>query len=157
MPFIFCSWFPLYKKVNLRRKKPWEKAQYDILTRKMSLCTILDLFRSFFYLDMIWNIIMKSFHLESWWIVMWRWQSNKWLSSPYISMYVQYYKGCNVCSKMISHITSNCFTYVTKTIANLTTYSRKHYNGTIVFEIDIMKTHPHSIQTSHFLPLSKPK
>ena len=68
-------------------KKPWEKAQYDILTRKMSLCTILDLFRSFFYLDMIWNIIMKSFHLESWWIVMWRWQSNKWLSSPYISMY----------------------------------------------------------------------
>ena len=34
-----------------------------------------------------------------------------------------------------------CFTYVTKTIANLTTYSRKpgDYNGTIIFEIDIMK------------------
>ena len=34
-----------------------------------------------------------------------------------------------------------CFTYVTKSIANLTTYSRKleDYNGTIIFEIDIMK------------------
>ena len=34
-----------------------------------------------------------------------------------------------------------CFTYVTKTFANLTTYSRKpeNYNGTIIFEIDIMK------------------
>ena len=33
------------------------------------------------------------------------------------------------------------FMYVTKTIANLTTYSRKpgDYNGTIIFEIDIMK------------------
>ena len=34
-----------------------------------------------------------------------------------------------------------CYTYVTKTRANLTTYSRKpeNYNGTIIFEIDIMK------------------
>ncbi len=34
-----------------------------------------------------------------------------------------------------------CFTNVTKTFANLTTYSRKpgDYNGTIIFEIDIMK------------------
>ena len=34
-----------------------------------------------------------------------------------------------------------CFTYVTKTIANSTTYSRKpgDYNGTIIFEFDIMK------------------
>ena len=34
-----------------------------------------------------------------------------------------------------------CFTYVTKFIANLTTYSRKQgdYNGTIIFEINIMK------------------
>ena len=34
-----------------------------------------------------------------------------------------------------------CFTYVTKTFANLTTYSRKpeNYNGTIIFEIDILK------------------
>ena len=34
-----------------------------------------------------------------------------------------------------------CFTYVAKTRANLTTYSRKpeNYNGTIIFEIDIMK------------------
>ena len=34
-----------------------------------------------------------------------------------------------------------CFTYVTKTHANLTTYSRKKQNdnGTIMFEIDIMK------------------
>ena len=33
------------------------------------------------------------------------------------------------------------FTYVTKTRANSTTYSRKleNYNGTIIFEIDIMK------------------
>ena len=36
---------------------------------------------------------------------------------------------------------SKCFTNVTKTIANLTTYSRKpgDYSGTIIFEIDIMK------------------
>ena len=34
-----------------------------------------------------------------------------------------------------------CFMCVTKTITNLTTYSRKpgDYNGTIIFEIDIMK------------------
>ena len=35
-----------------------------------------------------------------------------------------------------------CFTYVTKTIANLTTYSSRKpgdYNSTIIFEIDIMK------------------
>ena len=34
-----------------------------------------------------------------------------------------------------------CLTYVAKTRANLTTYSRKpeNYNGTIIFEIDIMK------------------
>ena len=33
-----------------------------------------------------------------------------------------------------------CFMYVTKTHANLTTYSRKleNYNGTIIFEIDII-------------------
>ena len=36
---------------------------------------------------------------------------------------------------------SKCFTYVAKTIANSTTYSRKpgDYNGTIIFEFDIMK------------------
>ena len=36
---------------------------------------------------------------------------------------------------------SKRFTYVAKTRANLTTYSRKpeNYNGTIIFEIDIMK------------------
>ena len=41
--------------------------------------------------------------------------------------------------------------YVTKTIANLTTYSRKpgNYNGTIIFEIDIMKKSSPSIQNSH--------
>ena len=34
-----------------------------------------------------------------------------------------------------------CFTYVTKTMANLTTFGRKPgiYNGIIIFEIDIMK------------------
>jgi hypothetical protein len=36
---------------------------------------------------------------------------------------------------------AKCFTYVTKTITNLTTYSRKSgdYNGTIIFEIEITK------------------
>ena len=45
---------------------------------------------------------------------------------------MQHVKQLDVCK---------CFTYVTKTIANLTTYSRKpgNYNGTIIFEIDIMK------------------
>ena len=42
---------------------------------------------------------------------------------------------------LFGHSSSKCFTYVTKTCANLTTYSRKleNYNGTITFEIDIMK------------------
>ena len=45
--------------------------------------------------------------------------------------------GCHLTNTDIS----KCFTYVTKTRANLTTYSRKpeNYNGTIIFEIDIMK------------------
>ena len=40
-----------------------------------------------------------------------------------------------------SHSSCKCFMYVNKTRANLTTYSRKleNYNGTIIFEIDIMK------------------
>ena len=48
-------------------------------------------------------------------------------------------------SNQQSHINSapeaKCFTYVTKTIVNSTTYSRKpgDYNGTIIFEFDIMK------------------
>ena len=44
-------------------------------------------------------------------------------------------------NRRISTFESKCFTYVTKTIANLTTYRRKlgDYNGTIIFEIDIMK------------------
>ena len=38
-------------------------------------------------------------------------------------------------------IQGKCFTYLTKTRANSTTYSRKpgNFNGTISFEIDIMK------------------
>ena len=42
---------------------------------------------------------------------------------------------------MPKHAYSKCFTCVTKTIANLATYSRKpeNYNGTIIFEFDIMK------------------
>ena len=42
---------------------------------------------------------------------------------------------------LIMKYISKCFTYVTKTIANSTTYSRKpgDYNGTIIFEFDIMK------------------
>ena len=41
----------------------------------------------------------------------------------------------------VGSLNCKCFTYITKTIANLTTYSRKpgDYNGTIIFEIDIMK------------------
>ena len=40
-----------------------------------------------------------------------------------------------------NHTACKCFTYVTKTRANLTIYSRKleNYNSTIIFEIDIMK------------------
>ena len=40
-----------------------------------------------------------------------------------------------------SNHSCKCFTYVTKTIANSTTSSRKpgDYDGTIIFEIDIMK------------------
>ena len=39
-------------------------------------------------------------------------------------------------------VPSKCFTYATKTFANSTTYSRKpgDYNGTIIFEIDIIPT-----------------
>ena len=42
---------------------------------------------------------------------------------------------------LVVHGTGKFFTCVTKTRANLTTYSRKveNYNGTIIFEIDIMK------------------
>ena len=41
----------------------------------------------------------------------------------------------------VLHSPRKCFTRVTKTIANLATYSRKpeNYNGTIIFEFDIMK------------------
>ena len=41
-----------------------------------------------------------------------------------------------------------CFTYGTKTRAHLSTYSSKlgNYNGTIIFEIDIMKKSSQSIQ-----------
>ena len=52
-------------------------------------------------------------------------------------------KGCVKLGKYLNVGDSVCkfFTYVTKTRANLTTYSRKleNYNGTIIFEIDIMK------------------
>ena len=38
-------------------------------------------------------------------------------------------------------LSGKCFTCVTKTIANLTTYRRKseNFNGTIIFEFDFMK------------------
>ena len=41
----------------------------------------------------------------------------------------------------VGTLKGKCFTCVTKTIANLATYSRKpeNYNGTIIFEFDIMK------------------
>ena len=54
---------------------------------------------------------------------------------------------------------SKCFTYVTKTIANLTTFSRKpgDYNGTIIFEIDIMKKSSPLNLIFTFFAMSKPK
>ena len=54
---------------------------------------------------------------------------------------------------------SKCFTYVAKTRANLTTHSRKpeNYNGTIIFEIDIMKnSSPLNLKFTLFA-MSKPK
>ena len=57
---------------------------------------------------------------------------------------------------------SKCFTCFTKTFAtfaNLTTYSRKpgNYNGTIIFEIDIMKnSSPLNLKFTLFA-MSKPK
>ena len=41
----------------------------------------------------------------------------------------------------LSYFSCKCFTYVAKTIANSTTYSRNpgDYNGNIIFEFDIMK------------------
>ena len=44
-----------------------------------------------------------------------------------------------------------CFTYVTKTRANLSTYSRKpgNYNGTIIFEID-EKVFPNQFKIHNF-------
>ena len=52
-----------------------------------------------------------------------------------------------------------CFTCVTKTIANLSTYSRKpgDYNGTIMFEIDIMKSSSPLNLIFTFFAMSKPK
>ena len=54
---------------------------------------------------------------------------------------------------------SKCFTYVTKTVANLTTYSRKpgDYNGTIIFEIDVMKNSSPLNLIFTFFAMSKPK
>ena len=52
-----------------------------------------------------------------------------------------------------------CFLYTTKTRPNLATYTRKpgNNNGTIVFEIDIMKkSYPVNLNFTS-LPLSKPK
>ena len=52
-----------------------------------------------------------------------------------------------------------CFTWYTKTFANLTTYSRKpgNYNGTIIFENDIMKnSSPLNLKFTLFA-MSKPK
>ena len=52
-----------------------------------------------------------------------------------------------------------CFMCVTKTISNLTTYSRKpgDYNGTIIFEIDIMKNSSPLNLIFTFFAMSKPK
>ena len=44
-------------------------------------------------------------------------------------------------SSFLQRFLGKCFTYGTKTIENLTSFSRKlgDYNGTIISEIDIMK------------------
>jgi hypothetical protein len=59
---------------------------------------------------------------------------------------------------IISHV-SKCFTYVTKTIAKLTIYSIKlgDYNGTIIFEIDIMKNSSPLNLKFTFFATTKPK
>ena len=52
-------------------------------------------------------------------------------------------KSCVKLSSAFEHLSyiSKCFTCFTKTFASSATYSRKpgDYNGTIIFEIDIMK------------------
>ena len=48
---------------------------------------------------------------------------------------------CDGIPKLINKILGNYFTYVTKSCPNfLSTYSRKrgNYNGTVIFEVDIM-------------------
>ena len=64
----------------------------------------------------------------------------RWVGSPKMSTFCQPYQVENVNEMRVG---GKCFTHVTKTCANLTitTYSRKpeNYNGTIIFEIDIMK------------------
>ena len=55
--------------------------------------------------------------------------------------------------------TGKFFTYVTKIIANLATYSSKlkNYNGIIIFEIDIMKNSSPLNLIFTFFAMSKPK
>lgn len=52
-----------------------------------------------------------------------------------------YYYYKHNCSSFLGSSSRKFLTYVTKTRPNLATYSRKlgNYNGTIIFEIDIMK------------------
>ena len=67
----------------------------------------------------------------------------------------------NLCQTWLFHkfFGCKCFTYVTKTIANLTTYSRKpgNYNGINIFEIDIMKNSSPLNLKFTFFAMSKPK
>ena len=73
------------------------------------------------------------------------------------------FKICRIKTSAILQICfrrlGKCFTCVTKTIANLTTYSRKpgDYNGTIIFEIDIMKNSSPLNLIFTFFAMSKPK
>ena len=55
-------------------------------------------------------------------------------------LWTEEYSGCGQLY-VLTLTLCKCFTCVTKTIANLATYSRKpeNYNGTIIFEFDIMK------------------
>ena len=70
-------------------------------------------------------------------------------------------KSCVKLSSAFEHLyyISKCFTCFTKTFASSATYSRKpgDYNGTIIFEIDIMKnSSPLNLKFTLFA-MSKPK
>ena len=67
-----------------------------------------------------------------------------------------YYYYKHNCSSFLGSSSRKFLTYVTKTRPNLAKYCRKlgNYNGTIIFEIDIMKSSPINLKFT-FLPKTK--